>query len=329
MSEYSPIEYIKEDEELPTFLVMSARFYMGLQVDAKRFLVDLPSLALSYLIFSLIPSSQSIHENNLIQTENQFQDFINNLCIITPTNQLPELQQILVEINTIWQNLNTAEHIKTSLDILHIRKHTNEMQLIAYRWKNFYLLNSNNKNQQRQTICEELTTVFFFHFSLPNTKSVIVFFLLLQDQNILSINDSTSTTIIDKMSNLEQTVIQRLRWAAGADPLVQDVFDKFEIRQKELARGVRGAIIKIDIEGSESFVIESGSRVFDTLEIPFIQMEWFKVRDYPDRVKIIIDFFVKRNYDPKTLSCQLLNVNQHITWPNDLCWIKRNVSNFC
>ncbi|CAF2810115.1 unnamed protein product [Rotaria sp. Silwood2] len=96
-----------------------------------------------------------------------------------------------------------------------------------------------------------------------------------------------------------------------------------------VARGVRGAIIKIDIEGSESFVIESGSRVFDTLEIPFIQMEWFKVRDYPDRVKIIIDFFVKRNYDPKTLSCQLLNVNQHITWPNDLCWIKRNVSNFC
>ncbi|CAF2401952.1 unnamed protein product [Rotaria sp. Silwood2] len=238
MSEYSPIEYIKEDEELPTFLVMSARFYMGLQVDAKRFLVDLPSLAISYLIFSLIPSSQSIHENNLIQTENQFQDFINNLCIITPTNQLPELQQILVEINTIWQNLNTAEHIKTSLDILHIRKHTNEMQLIAYRWKNFYLLNSNNKNQQRQTICEELTTVFFFHFSLPNTKSVIVFFLLLQDQNILSINDSTSTTIIDKMSNLEQTVIQRLRWAAGADPLVQDVFDKFEIRQKERANQI-------------------------------------------------------------------------------------------
>ncbi|CAF4252777.1 unnamed protein product [Rotaria sp. Silwood2] len=30
-----------KDEELPTFLVMSARFYMGLQVDAKRFVEKL------------------------------------------------------------------------------------------------------------------------------------------------------------------------------------------------------------------------------------------------------------------------------------------------
>ena len=37
MIEYSPIEYIKEDEQLPPFLVMSARYDMGLEVDAKRF----------------------------------------------------------------------------------------------------------------------------------------------------------------------------------------------------------------------------------------------------------------------------------------------------
>jgi len=39
--------------------------------------------------------------------------------------------------------------------------------------------------------------------------------------------------ITDKIINLEQTVVQRLRWAAGANPLVQDVLIKFEIRQKE------------------------------------------------------------------------------------------------
>jgi len=39
--------------------------------------------------------------------------------------------------------------------------------------------------------------------------------------------------ITDKIINLEQTVIQRLRWAAGANPLVQDVLIKFEKRQKE------------------------------------------------------------------------------------------------
>jgi acetyl esterase/lipase len=36
--EYSPIEYINEnDDQLPPFLVMSARFDLGLEVDARRF----------------------------------------------------------------------------------------------------------------------------------------------------------------------------------------------------------------------------------------------------------------------------------------------------
>jgi FkbM family methyltransferase len=96
-----------------------------------------------------------------------------------------------------------------------------------------------------------------------------------------------------------------------------------------IARGIRGAIMKIDIEGSESFVVESGGRIFDLLDIPYIQMEWLKVCKYPDRVKVILDFFAQRNYDPKTFSCQLLNLTQPLTWPGDLCWVKRNVSNLC
>jgi acetyl esterase/lipase len=39
--EYSPIEYIKQDEELPPFLVMSAKSDMGLEIDAKRFVEKL------------------------------------------------------------------------------------------------------------------------------------------------------------------------------------------------------------------------------------------------------------------------------------------------
>ncbi|CAF0826250.1 unnamed protein product [Adineta ricciae] len=37
MVEYSPIEYIKDNDDIPPFLVMSARFDMGLEVDARRF----------------------------------------------------------------------------------------------------------------------------------------------------------------------------------------------------------------------------------------------------------------------------------------------------
>jgi FkbM family methyltransferase len=96
-----------------------------------------------------------------------------------------------------------------------------------------------------------------------------------------------------------------------------------------VARGIRGALMKIDIEGSESFVVESGSRVFDTLDIPFIQMEWKMVRRYADRVKIILDFFGKRNYDSMTSSCQLLNSHEHSRWPDEIYWLKKNTSNFC
>jgi FkbM family methyltransferase len=96
-----------------------------------------------------------------------------------------------------------------------------------------------------------------------------------------------------------------------------------------LARGIRGALMKIDIEGSESFVVESGSRVFDTLDIPFIQMEWKMVRQYADRVKVILNFFGKRNYNAMTNLCQLLDPQEHKLWPDEIYWLKRNASTFC
>ena len=41
MRDYSPIEHIKEDQSLPPFLVMSARYDMGLEVDARRLVARL------------------------------------------------------------------------------------------------------------------------------------------------------------------------------------------------------------------------------------------------------------------------------------------------
>ena len=113
------------------------------------------------------------------------------------------------------------------------------------------------------------------------------------------------------------------------DPYIVKTIRLDEVVPILIARGVRGAIMKVDIEGTESFVVESGSQIFDTFDIPFVQMEWLKVRHYPARVQVILDFFAERNYDPRTFSCDLLNPVQHMTWPVDMCWIKRNVSNFC
>jgi FkbM family methyltransferase len=113
------------------------------------------------------------------------------------------------------------------------------------------------------------------------------------------------------------------------DPYIVRTITFDEVLPILVARGIRSALIKMDIEGSESFVVERGSRVFDTLDIPFIQMEWRIVRQYNDRVQVILDFFSKRSYDPITELCVLLNVNELEQWPADIYWLKRNVSNFC
>ncbi|CAF0830601.1 unnamed protein product [Adineta steineri] len=96
-----------------------------------------------------------------------------------------------------------------------------------------------------------------------------------------------------------------------------------------IARGVRGALLKIDIEGSESFVLQSGSRVFEALEIPYVQMEWTIVTLSIDRAILILDFFIRRNYDPMTCACQLLDPGKYSLWPGNICWIKKNSLKFC
>jgi len=117
--------------------------------------------------------------------------------------------------------------------------------------------------------------------------------------------------------------------SATNDPYIVKTIQFDDLAPILISHGVRGAIIKIDIEGSESFVVESGSRIFDLFEIPFIQMEWFKIRYHPERVKVVLDFFAQRNYDPMTFSCELLKSDQNETWPGDMCWIKRHVTGFC
>lgn len=96
-----------------------------------------------------------------------------------------------------------------------------------------------------------------------------------------------------------------------------------------LAHGIESVVMKIDIEGSESFVIESGSRVFDRIDIPLIQMEWKIVRLHNQRMKLILDFFSSRHYQALTSACQLLHSDESRFWPDEIYWLKENTSNFC
>lgn len=113
------------------------------------------------------------------------------------------------------------------------------------------------------------------------------------------------------------------------DPYIMKTVTFDEILPIFLTRGIREVILKMDIEGSEIYVIQNGSRVFDTLEIPLIQMEWLAIRLYAGRGEVIIDFFTQRNYNPMTLTCSKLDPMRHRSWPDEIFWIKKNRQTFC
>ena len=153
-------------------------------------------------------------------------------------------------------------------------------------------------------------------------------------QNAIFSRSGELLRLSNEARNIGGQAINPSKYEANNQSVINDPYLVKTIQLDDLlplltSRGIRGAIMKIDIEGSESFVVESGRRIFDTLEIPFVQMEWMNVRQFPERVEIILKFFSKRNYQPLTLACQPLNVTLIAAWPDDLFWIKKNSSGFC
>jgi FkbM family methyltransferase len=97
--------------------------------------------------------------------------------------------------------------------------------------------------------------------------------------------------------------------------------------------GVRSALIKIDIETSESYMCETGVKVFEEIDIPFVMMEWHTWRmNHQKRYQFIVDFFTERNYISTDDNCKQLNTSEWLTkWPASIFWIKRIYINqtFC
>ena len=93
-----------------------------------------------------------------------------------------------------------------------------------------------------------------------------------------------------------------------------------------IERKVQSVLIKIDIEGSEVYMCESGSKVFDLIDVQMVMMEWghgFRKR-YHDRYQSIADFFTQRNYVATDPHCTELSVTKWETeWPGNIYWIKK------
>lgn len=93
--------------------------------------------------------------------------------------------------------------------------------------------------------------------------------------------------------------------------------------------GLRSAIMKIDIVGSEHFVFQTGEAIFHHLNIPLIQIEWTEVIRHEIRANIIIGFLIKRNYSPYSDNCQPLDIFNFRNWSNIVYWLNTVALDFC
>ncbi|CAF1496453.1 unnamed protein product [Adineta steineri] len=148
---------------------------------------------------------------------------------------------------------------------------------------------------------------------------------------VLRLSSSKENIAAQRFTFLEKrtSTVQGISNFSANDPLLVHTITFDELLPIFIARGVRAALLKLDIEGSESFVLQSGSQIFQFLEIPFVQMEWASHDLSVDRVSLILNFFLRRNYEPTTCTCKLLDVAKYPTWPFEICWIKKNSLQFC
>ena len=115
------------------------------------------------------------------------------------------------------------------------------------------------------------------------------------------------------------------------DPLVVRTFRFDELLLIVRQRNIREAIIKIDIELSEHFLCETGSVMFDRINIPFVMMEWANIKSIPTRADLIQSFFTQRQYTPFSPStCTAELEKDYRRWNSqDIIWIKRNYEHLC
>ena len=91
------------------------------------------------------------------------------------------------------------------------------------------------------------------------------------------------------------------------------------------------AIIKIDIEGHEHRAFVHSLKLLQTIYVPFIFMEWMKLREYygseitqsqdKDLVWELVKFLVDNGFKPYSLVMGArLKTNYWYGWPDDIIW---------
>ena len=88
------------------------------------------------------------------------------------------------------------------------------------------------------------------------------------------------------------------------------------------------AILKIDIEGYEPLAFKHAQKLFDSIDIRMVFMEWGTISS--DKLQTLLyesiiemmDFFKKNKYEPFDQDFILDLKKWSYSWPWDVCWKK-------
>ena len=95
------------------------------------------------------------------------------------------------------------------------------------------------------------------------------------------------------------------------------------------------AVMKIDIEGAENRAFNVAEKLFDNIDIPYIQMEWVNVKKNGyDNASVMerdlftgmMSFLLERGYSPwSARRKRALDVTNWRDWPWDITWVKSQI----
>ncbi len=95
-------------------------------------------------------------------------------------------------------------------------------------------------------------------------------------------------------------------------------------------KNIRNAVMKVDIQWSEIYLCQTGSKVFDYVNIPVVLMEWDIGARHDERMRYVLKFFIGRGYVATADMCKLLDERDALrSWPSDIYWMKMNLSEIC
>ncbi|CAF1254669.1 unnamed protein product [Adineta steineri] len=128
---------------------------------------------------------------------------------------------------------------------------------------------------------------------------------------------------------------QGVKGVASKNQSLQDPYVVTTIRLDDILpiikqTGFRSFAMKIDIEGSEYYAFASGDKLFDSVDVPIVAVEWDKIHLNTEHANYVVQFLLKRSYIPTSDTCKELNmVNMFSGWPPNIFWVKMNRTSIC